>query len=143
MKKVIWLTALLISMSFIVFGLLDRSVVLKPDQKIAHANRYYPDGESGPCEVIEDFRDGLDIHDISVTDIRGDYCKLVFRVGESDELYYADVIPLTALDYKSNMPVTIIGSIAAISCMAGLYLCTGKREEDTHTRDGRFLRHFP
>lgn len=78
------------------------SVSLKPGVHITTAYHYYPDGTRCHCMVIAEFMDDdpyLDAHDFRIEDSNGTTCTLVFKIGNSNDLYCLDNYPLSNLDY--------------------------------------------
>lgn len=78
------------------------SVSLKPGVHITEAHHYYPDGMRCHCMVIAGFMDDdpyLDAHDFRIEDSNGTTCTLVFKIGNSNDLYCLDNYPLSNLDY--------------------------------------------
>ena len=129
MKKVTWILVLLISLAAIAVGLIglpSSAVTLKPGHHITQAYHYYPDGTRCHCMVIAGMINDetyLDAHDFRIEDIDNGTCTLVFRIGESNELYCVDKYPLACLDYNrmSNAPGWLRPAIA-ISGWAALIL---------------------
>lgn len=77
-------------------------VSLKPGVHITEAHHYYPDGTRCHCMVIAEFMDDdpyLDAHDFRIEDSNGTTCTLVFKIGNSNDLYCVDNYPLSNLDY--------------------------------------------
>ncbi len=78
-------------------------VSLKPGVHITEAHHYYPDGMRCHCILVAGLMPGdpnyLDAHDFRIEDSNGQTCTLVFRIGDSNELYCLDNYPLSNLDY--------------------------------------------
>ena len=78
-------------------------VSLKPGVHITEAHHYYPDGMRCHCMVVAEPMDDdpyLDAHDFRIEDCNGTTCTLVFKIGNSDELYCLYDYPLSNLDYR-------------------------------------------
>jgi len=77
-------------------------VSLKSGVHITEAHHYYPDGTRCHCMVIAEFMDDdpyLDANDFRIEDSNGTTCTLVFKIGNSNDLYCLDNYPLSNLDY--------------------------------------------
>ena len=77
-------------------------VSLKPGVHITEAHHYYPDGTRCHCILVAGLMDDdpyLDAHDFRIEDSNGTTCTLVFKIGNSDELYCLYGYPLSNLDY--------------------------------------------
>ena len=77
-------------------------VSLKPGVHITQAYHYYPDGTRCHCMLVAGLMDDapyLDAHDFRIEDSNGTTCTLVFKIGNSDDLYCLDNYPLSNLDY--------------------------------------------
>ena len=105
MKRKGLIIALVIVMAVVVIAAAGRNshkVTLKAGYHITEAYHYYPDGMRCHCMVVAELTDDkpyLDAHDFRIEDSNGRTCTLVFRIGNSDELYCVDNYPLSYLNY--------------------------------------------
>lgn len=94
----------LISVLILAMSVLGCSMVsLKPGVHIKEAYHYYPDGMRCHCILVAGLMDDapyLDAHDFRIEDCNGTTCTLVFKIGNSDELYCLYDYPLSNLDYR-------------------------------------------
>lgn len=102
--KKILVAEVVLMMAVSVFGcLLDKKVELKAGVHITEAHHYYPDGMRCHCILVAGFMPGdspyLDAHDFRIEDSNGQTCTLVFKIGDSNELYCLDNYPLSNLNY--------------------------------------------
>lgn len=79
-----------------------KRVELRPGVHITEAYHYYPDGMRCHCMVVAGLFDNdpyLDAHDFRIEDSNGTTCTLVFKIGDSDDLYCVDNYLLSNLNY--------------------------------------------